>query len=77
MGLQFLMSEEADDLRRQIILALTEDDRLHTEEVKRLWDMVKGELKPDRMLNEAWRALVKFGAARTVEAFPALANYQL
>jgi predicted unusual protein kinase regulating ubiquinone biosynthesis (AarF/ABC1/UbiB family) len=77
MGLQFLMSEEADDFRRQIILALTEDDRLHTEEVTRLWDMVKGELKPDRMLNEAWRALVKFGAARTVEAFPALANYQL
>jgi hypothetical protein len=36
--------------------------------------MVKGELKPDRMLNEAWRALVQFGAARTVEAFPALAN---
>ncbi|MCY7405808.1 MAG: AarF/ABC1/UbiB kinase family protein [Alkalinema sp. CAN_BIN05] len=74
MGLQFLMSEEADDFRRQIILALTEDDRLHTEEVQRLWDMVKGELKPDRILNEAWRALVQFGTARTVEAFPALAN---
>ncbi len=74
MGLQFLMSEEADDFRRQIILALTEDDRLHTEEVQRLWNLVKGELKPDRMLNEAWRALVQFGAARTVEAFPALAN---
>lgn len=74
MGLQFLLSEEADGFRRQIILALTEDDRLHTEEVQRLWDMVKPELKPDRMLNEAWRALVQYGTARTIEAFPALAN---
>jgi predicted unusual protein kinase regulating ubiquinone biosynthesis (AarF/ABC1/UbiB family) len=74
MGLQFLMSEEAEGFRRQIILALTEDDRLHTEEVQRLWEMVKPELQPDRMLNEAWRALVQFGAERTIEAFPALAR---
>ncbi len=74
MGLQFLMSEEAEDFRKQIILALTEDDRLHTEEVQRLWEMVKPELQPDRMLTEAWRALVQFGAERTIEAFPALAR---
>ena len=74
LGLQYLMSEEADPFRRQIIIALTEDNRLHTEEVKRLWDLVKDEVKPDRVLNEAWRALLAYGTARTVEAFPALAG---
>ncbi len=74
LGLQYLMSEEADPFRRQIILALTEDNRLHTQEVARLWTLVKGELKPDRLLNEAWRALVDFSTERTVAAFPALAN---
>ena len=74
LGLQYLMSEEADPFRRQIILALTEDNRLHTEEVARLWTLVRGELQPDRLLNEAWRALVNFSAERTVAAFPALAN---
>ncbi len=74
MGLQYLMSDEADPFRRQIILALTEDNRLHTEEVARLWNLVKGEIQPDRVLNEAWRALLDFGTQRTVAAFPALAN---
>ncbi len=74
LGLQYLMSDEADPFRRQIIMALTEDNRLHTEEVARLWNLVKGEIQPDRILNEAWRALVDFGAARTAAAFPALAN---
>lgn len=74
LGLQYLMSEEADPFRRQIILALTEDNRLHTEEVARLWTLVRGELQPDRLLNEAWRALVDFSTERTVAAFPALAN---
>lgn len=74
LGLQYLMSEEADPFRRQIILALTEDNRLHTEEVARLWTLVRGELQPNRLLNEAWRALVDFSTERTVAAFPALAN---
>jgi hypothetical protein len=53
MGLQYLMSEEGKFLRRQLVLALTEDDRLHTEDVKRLWNLVKDDLKPDRLLNVA------------------------
>ncbi|MEH2325978.1 MAG: AarF/ABC1/UbiB kinase family protein [Nostoc sp.] len=53
MGFQFLMSEEGKFLRRQLVLALTEDDRLHTEDVQRLWNLVKDDLKPDRLLNIA------------------------
>ncbi|MBD0390226.1 MAG: AarF/ABC1/UbiB kinase family protein, partial [Nostoc sp. C3-bin3] len=53
MGFQFLISEEGKFLRRQLVLALTEDDRLHTEDVQRLWNLVKDDIKPDRLLNVA------------------------
>ena len=53
MGLEFILSEEGKFLRRQLVLALTEDDRLHTEEVQRLWDLVKDDLPPNRLINVA------------------------
>ncbi|MDH6056804.1 ABC1 kinase family protein [Umezakia ovalisporum] len=53
MGLQYLLSEEGTFLRRQLVLALTEDDRLHTAEVQRLWDLVKEDIKPNRLLDVA------------------------
>ncbi|MEC4819713.1 MAG: AarF/ABC1/UbiB kinase family protein [Scytonema sp. PMC 1069.18] len=53
LGFQYLLSDEGKFLRRQLVLALTEDDRLHTEEVQRLWDLVKDDLKPTRLLNVA------------------------
>ncbi|MDF5707839.1 MAG: AarF/ABC1/UbiB kinase family protein [Nostoc sp. S4] len=53
MGFQYLISDEGKFLRRQVVLALTEDDRLHTEEVQRLWNLVKNDLKPDRLFNVA------------------------
>ncbi|MBN3948137.1 MAG: AarF/ABC1/UbiB kinase family protein [Nostoc sp. NMS7] len=66
MGFQYLISEEGKFLRRQMVLALTEDDRLHTEDVQRLWNLVKDDLKPDRLLNIAISILTelsKEGAA--------------
>lgn len=57
MGLQYLMSEEGEEIRRMIILALIEDDRLHTEEVQRLWLLLKDELKPGKLLDIAWSGL--------------------
>ncbi|BAZ48135.1 hypothetical protein NIES4103_07400 [Nostoc sp. NIES-4103] len=53
MGFQYLLSDEGKFLRRQLVLALTEDDRLHTEEVQRLWNLVKDDLKPNRLLDVA------------------------
>lgn len=53
MGLQFMLSEEGKFLRRQLVLALTEDDRLHTEEVQRLWNLVKDDLPANRLLDVA------------------------
>ena len=49
----YLMSEEASDLRRQIVVALTEDDRLHVEEVQRLWARIQPELTPEQLLQAA------------------------
>ncbi len=61
MGLQYLMSEEGKFLRRQIVLALTEDDRLHTEEVQRLWNLVKADFPPLSLVDVALGALAAVG----------------
>lgn len=70
MGLQFLASDEGRYLRRQILLALTEDNRLHTEEVQRLWFLIKDDLQPDRLLGAAWEAIADFSKERAVSLVP-------
>jgi predicted unusual protein kinase regulating ubiquinone biosynthesis (AarF/ABC1/UbiB family) len=71
LGMQFLMSEEGADLRRQIVLALTEDNRLHTEEVQRLWALISQEIKPDKLASAAWNAFVDFSKKSAAEFLPA------
>jgi predicted unusual protein kinase regulating ubiquinone biosynthesis (AarF/ABC1/UbiB family) len=60
MGLQFLFSQEGQALRSQLILALTEDDRLHTDEVQRLWQIVQADLQPSRIVSAALGAIADF-----------------
>jgi hypothetical protein len=72
LGVQFLMSEEGDFLRRQIVLALTEDNRLHTAEVQRLWSLVKDDIKPEKVATAAWSAFVEFSTARAATLLPGL-----
>ncbi|WP_254174302.1 ABC1 kinase family protein [Planktothrix pseudagardhii] len=60
LGLKYLLSDEGDFLRRQIILALTEDDRLHTTEVQRLWSLIQPDLQPSRLFDAAWGAISQF-----------------
>jgi predicted unusual protein kinase regulating ubiquinone biosynthesis (AarF/ABC1/UbiB family) len=60
LGLQYLLSKEGEFLRKKVVLALIEDDRLHTEEVSRLWNLVKEDIKPNRLLNAAWGAFTEF-----------------
>lgn len=64
LGLQYLVSEEGDYLRRQLILALTEGDRLHTEEVQRLWSLIQPQIKPSRLFDVAIGALADFSTAQ-------------
>ncbi|MEM1281027.1 MAG: AarF/ABC1/UbiB kinase family protein, partial [Cyanobacteria bacterium P01_H01_bin.152] len=58
LGLSYLMSEEGQYLRQQLLLALTEDNRLRTAEVQKLWDLVKDDITPSRVLGAAWDALL-------------------
>jgi predicted unusual protein kinase regulating ubiquinone biosynthesis (AarF/ABC1/UbiB family) len=69
LGFQYLLSDEGKFLRRQLVLALTEDDRLHTEEVQRLWNLVKDDIQPARLLDVAIGVLTELsreGVARRI-----------
>ncbi|WP_396136636.1 ABC1 kinase family protein [Chamaesiphon sp. VAR_48_metabat_403] len=57
LGFQFLLSAEGRSIRNQIIMALTEDNRLHVSEVQQLWNLVKVELEPAKLINVAIGAL--------------------
>ncbi len=59
LGFQFLMSAEGQSLRNQLVMALTEDNRLHLSEVQQLWDLVKEELEPAKLLNVAFSAFAE------------------
>ncbi|PSB09482.1 hypothetical protein C7B76_25240 [filamentous cyanobacterium CCP2] len=73
LSLQYLLSEEGQYLRRQLILALVEDDRLHTQEVQRLWNLIKEDIKPDRLFSVALGALAGFSGERTAALLPSMA----
>ncbi|WP_080810960.1 ABC1 kinase family protein [Halomicronema hongdechloris] len=71
LGLRYLMSEEGQYLRRQLLLALVEDDRLHTEEVQNLWRLIKDDLTPERLWDAAWDALADFSKEQAAALVPA------
>ena len=74
LGLQYLLSEEGQYLRRQLLLALTEDERLHTEEVQRLWVLVKDELKPQKIWDLAFTTFREMSTARIAAIIPTEVN---
>ncbi|MDA0673110.1 MAG: AarF/ABC1/UbiB kinase family protein [Cyanobacteria bacterium] len=73
MGLSFLMSDEGQYLRQQILLALTEDNQLHTDEVQKLWDLVKDDITPGRVFGAAWEALLTNSVAQAAAWVPPVA----
>ncbi|WP_438357530.1 ABC1 kinase family protein [Aphanothece sacrum] len=70
LGLQYLLSDEGRYLRRQLLLALTEDDRLHTEEVQRIWALISDEFKPQQLINVAINAFREFSTAGVAAIIP-------
>jgi len=60
IGLQFLLSEEGRYLRNQLLIALTENERLHTEEVQRIWSLIKDEFKPQKLIDVALNTFRNF-----------------
>jgi predicted unusual protein kinase regulating ubiquinone biosynthesis (AarF/ABC1/UbiB family) len=77
LGLQYLLSPEGQFLRKQLILALIEDDRLHTEEVQRLWYLIKDELNPSRLFSAAIGALAGTPLQGAAALIPAIAPFKL
>jgi len=71
LGIQYVLSEEGVSLRRQLIVALLEDDKLHTEEVQRLWSLFKDDLQPERILSVAWSAFRDFSVQGVAGIIPA------
>jgi predicted unusual protein kinase regulating ubiquinone biosynthesis (AarF/ABC1/UbiB family) len=70
LGLQFLLSEEGQLLRRQLLLALTEDERLHTKEVQRLWSLIKDEFRPQRIFDLALSTFREISAETVAAIVP-------
>lgn len=75
LGLRYLMSEEGQYLRDQVLLALTEDDRLHTVEVQRLWALVKDDLQPAKIWEVAWGVLSEFSRERAASLVPNVVGF--
>ncbi|MGL5921646.1 ABC1 kinase family protein [Chroococcidiopsis sp.] len=70
LGLQYLLSEEGKYLRQQLVMALTEDDRLHTAEVQRIWNLVKDEIQPARLFDAAIGAIANLSRERAAAILP-------
>ncbi|MGK7898707.1 MAG: ABC1 kinase family protein [Xenococcus sp. (in: cyanobacteria)] len=70
LGLQYLISEEGQYLRDQILLALTEDERLHTEEVQRIWSLVQEDLQPQKILGLAVDVFRSFSTVGVAALLP-------
>ncbi|MEB3828026.1 ABC1 kinase family protein [Phormidium sp. CCY1219] len=74
LGLRYLLSEEGAFLRQKLLLALTEDDKLHTEEVRRLWNLVKEDIQPNRLFTAALGALADFSREGAAALLPLVAT---
>ena len=70
LGMQYLMSEEGQYLRHQLLLALTEDERLHTEEVQRIWSLVKEDLQPQKIFGLAVNVFREFSTEGVAALLP-------
>ncbi|WP_036481104.1 AarF/ABC1/UbiB kinase family protein [Myxosarcina sp. GI1] len=70
LGLQYLLSEEGKYLREQLLLAITEDERIHTDEVKRLWSLIQDEIKPQSIFELAFSTFRDFSIERVATIMP-------
>jgi predicted unusual protein kinase regulating ubiquinone biosynthesis (AarF/ABC1/UbiB family) len=70
LGLQYLLSEEGKYLRQQLLIALTEDDRLHTDEVQRLRCLIQDDIKPQNILELAFSTFRQISADSVAAIIP-------
>ena len=72
LGLQYLLSEEGKYLRQQLAIALTEGDRLHTDEIHKLWSLIQNDIKPQKIFDLAFDTLRTFSAERVAAIVPSI-----
>ena len=70
LGLQYILSEEGRYLRQQLLIALTEGDRLHTDEVQRLWSLIQDYIKPQKIFDMAFNAFRQISAESVAAIIP-------
>jgi predicted unusual protein kinase regulating ubiquinone biosynthesis (AarF/ABC1/UbiB family) len=69
LGLKYLFSSEGQLLRQRLIMAITEDDRLHFSEVQRLWQLISVDLEPSKIWNAAISRLNFAAIPKAIAAF--------
>ncbi len=74
LGLQYILSEEGQYLRQQLLIALTEGDRLHTDEVKRLWSLIQDDIKPQKIIDLAFNTFRQISADSVAAIIPSTAT---
>ncbi|MDJ0589480.1 MAG: AarF/ABC1/UbiB kinase family protein [Pleurocapsa sp. MO_226.B13] len=70
LGIQYLLSEEGKYLRQQLLIALTEGDRLHTDEVQRLWSLIQDDIKPQKVFHLAFDTFRQISADSVAAIIP-------
>ena len=70
LGLQYILSEEGKYLRQQLLIALTEGDRLHTDEVQRLWSAIQNDIKPQKIFDFAFSTFRQISAESVAAIIP-------
>ena len=70
LGLQYILSEEGQYLRQQLLIALTEGDRLHTDEVQRLWELIRDDIRPEKIFDFAFNTFRQISAERVAAIIP-------
>ena len=70
LGLEYLLSEEGKYLRQQLLIALTEGDRLHTDEVQRLWSLIQEDIRPQKIFDFAFSTFRQLSADSVAAIIP-------
>ena len=74
LGMQYILSEEGRYLRQQLLIALTEGDRLHTDEVQRLWSLVQDDIKPQKIFDLAFSTIRQISADSVAAIIPTVTS---
>lgn len=72
LGIQYILSEEGKYLRQQLLIALTEGDRLHTDEVQRLWSLIQDDIKFQKIFDFAFNTIRQISADSVAAIIPSV-----